>query len=1131
MALQFILGNSGAGKSHYIFEKIIQESAKNPNKQYLVIVPEQFTMQTQKDLVMMHPRRGIMNIDVLSFERLAHRVFHEVGKENRKILEDTGKNLILRKIAEEKKDELVLLGGNLRKLGYISEMKSLISEFTQYRLEPEGLLRVIEQNKNNPQLYFKLKDMLIIYQSFREYLKDTYLTAEELLEALSDVVEQSVAVKDSVIVLDGYTGFTPVQMNLMEKLLVLADKVFITMTIDSRENPFQIDAEYQLFHMTKKSVADLVNLAKRVHVEIEKPLLLGNAKGCRYHNAPALAFLESHIFRHKKEFWGDKTEEIHFYAARTPRAEAEWIGREIQKRVRDDGVCYRDIAVVTGDLEVYGPLLHQVFARFGIPGFIDQKRDVLQNPFVEFLRALTAAVLADFSYESMFRLLRTGMTKVDATKTDRLENYVIARGIRNFSGWNREWKYPLRGMEEEELEELNLLREEALTGLEALRKGLKNRQAGVEDMTHAIYDYLVLMGVQQQLEEYEKNFEQEGDYSLAKEYAQIYGMIMELFDKLVMLLSDCHVTLEEYIELLDAGLSELKVGLIPASTDQVLVGDMERSRLKDIRILFFAGINEGSVPRNKSRAGILSEMDREVLKEQKIELAPTSRQETYIQKFYIYLNLTKPSERLYLSWSLSDTAGNALRPSYLVAQVQQLFPKVPIHIEEDFHFLDRLATPSSSVPELLEALRAVRFGEASVEQETLIQWYSEQEKWQRRLTDFMNAVCFEREESAIGRAVARALYGTLMEGSVTRLEQFAACAYAHFLQYGLQLKEREIYGLQAVDMGNVFHSALKYFSDSVEAGGYGWFHVPDEKRVEWMEEALNRAVEEYENKIFSESAREHYVLERVRRIGQRTAWAILHQLEKGAFFPEQTEVSFQNLEHLKSVSVLLSEDERMRLKGRIDRIDICRKDGKVYVRVVDYKSGKTQFDLTSVYYGLQLQLVVYLNAAMELQKRKQAGEVHPAGMFYYHIEDPILDYGAEMDPQKRMLKELAWNGLVNGNREIVDLMDHEIEMGSDLLPLHLKKDGGYTATSSVAEEEEFMQLLHHVSRKLSEYGERILKGDIRMQPYELGDENACSYCTYHSVCGFDQNIKGCEKRRLQFMEKSEVWNRLKEEES
>ena len=1126
MALQLIVGNSGAGKSHYIFQKIIEESEACPKKQFLIIVPEQFTMQTQKGLVMMHPRRGIMNIDVLSFERLAHRVFEEVGGEHRRILEDTGKNLILRRLAEEKKEELTILGGNMKKLGYISEVKSLLSEFTQYQVTSGQLEEMMERNQGNPQLYFKLKDMKVIYDSFQAYLGETYLTAEELLGALEKTVERSEAVRGSVIVLDGYTGFTPVQLGLLKKLLVLAEKVYVTLTMDGAEDPFAPGAEYELFHLTRKTIHSLLHLAEEAKVPVEKPVLFKEAGRCRFAQAPALGFLESAVFRRRKRFWDRATEEVALYAAGSPRAEAEMVGNRIQRLVRDEGFRYRDMAVVTGDLEVYGTLMEQVFSRLEIPGFTDRKKDVLKNPFVEFLRALLMVIQEDFAYEPMFRLLRSGMTRVSAEETDRLENYVIARGIRGFSGWNREWKRPLRGMEEEELLKLNEIRQRAVEGLPGLRKSLKDKEADTGKMTRAVYDYLTGLQIQKQLKDYEERFQAAGDHSRSREYAQIYGMVMELFDKMVMLLSDCRMSFSEYTELLDAGLSEMKVGLIPAGTDQVVVGDMERSRLKDIKVLFFVGVNEGSVPKVKSRGGILSEMDREILSEQETELAPTSRQEAYIQKFYMYLNLTKPSRRLYLSWSLTDTDGGALRPSWLISQVQQLFPKLPVCTAEDSVRMDRLVTPCGSVGELTDALEAVRRQTADAEQVTLLQWYADQKEWQKKLGRLMDAACYASRENGIGHAAARALYGTLLEGSVTRLERFAACAYAHFLQYGLGLRERETWGLEAADMGNVFHGALKYFSDQIEESPYDWFHVPDELRDTWMEQALERAMEDYSDRVLSGRAQDAYVLERVRRIGKRTAWAILRQLQKGSFAPEETEVSFRNLEQLPSVSLLLSEDERMRLQGRIDRIDVCREDGKTYVRVIDYKSGSTRFDLTSIYYGLQLQLVVYLNAAMDMIKRGQTEDVHPAGMFYYHIEDPLLEYEESEASEQKLLKALAFHGLANGDREVLTLMDRELLSGSDILPVRLKKDGSCTASSSVADEEQFGRLTRHVQKKLREYGERILKGDIRMQPYELRDEDACGVCPYHSVCGFDGKVEGCGKRHLRPMEQSEIWEKL-----
>ncbi|MCD8196993.1 MAG: helicase-exonuclease AddAB subunit AddB [Lachnospiraceae bacterium] len=1130
MSLHLILGNAGAGKSHYLFEKIIKESIARPDRQYLILVPEQFTMQTQKDLVMMHPNHGIMNIDVLSFERLAHRVFEEVGGEHRRILEDSGKNLILRRLAEEKRGELHLLGGNLKKLGFITEVKSLLSEFVQYRIGPEELTDIIEKNQDNPQLCFKLADMKVICEGFREYLRDAYLTAEQLLEALAQMIDQSASVRGSVIALDGYSGFTPIQMNLIGRLLELSEDVYVTFTIDSREDVFAQEAEHELFYKVKRTVRDLCGTAKKAHVRVEEPVLLGKEKLWRYREAPALAFLESHIFRHENRFFAEQSDEIAFFAARSPQEETEYIGREILRLVRDGGYRYREIAVVTGDLETYGTLFTRTFVTLGIPGFIDRKRDVLKNPFVEALRALLGAVRENFSYEAMFRFLRSGMAPVEASEVDLLENYVLARGIKGLSGWTKNWRYPLKNMTEEELASLNALREKAADGLEALAKSLKEKETDAEEMTRALYDYLLRLGVQQRLKNYEDRFETVGEHDLAREYAQVYGMVMELFDKMVMLLGDCEVTLDEYAELLDAGLAEMKLGLIPAGTDQIVVGDMERSRLRNVKILFFAGVNEGSVPRRKNGGGLLSEMDRERLAEQGIELAPTARQETCIQKFYMYLALTKPSRQLHLSWSLADADGNALRPSYLIAAVQELFPKIQVHTEEDQCFLDRLAVPEGSFSLLAEALHARKAGEATEEQCALLDWFARQDVWRERFDALLAAVFYTRREEPIARATARALYGMLLSGSVTRLERFAACAYAHFLQYGLRLTEREICGLKAVDMGNVFHDALKYFSEAVEAGGYGWFQVPDEKREEWMAQALEKAVQEYTEEGLLADERDAYTLKRMERIAQRTAWAVLEQLKRGEFLPEETEVSFRNLEQLPSVSVLLSENARMRLRGRIDRLDVCHRDGEVFVRVIDYKSGSMRFDLTSVYYGLQLQLAVYMNAALELEGRNRGGKARPAGMFYYHIEDPLLDYLDEEDPARRLLKELAWNGIVNGDRDLLLLQDRGAQAGSDVLPVKFKKDGSYTAASSVADEEQLLALSRHVSGKLKDYGERILRGEVSLAPYELRQEDACQFCAYHSVCGFDRRLPGCRKRRLEPLDADEIWEKIREEE-
>ena len=347
MSLQFIFGNSGSGKSHYLYQQIVEESIRHPEKNYLVLVPEQFTMQTQKDLCMAHPRSGIMNIDVLSFGRLAHRVFEETGKERQPILDDEGKNLVLRKIAGNYEDELTVLKGNLKKQGYISEVKSVISEFTQYGIDFEQLDSFMEGLNPESYLYYKLKDIRKVYEGFEDYLRDKYITKEELLDVLSQTVPEAKMLKDSVIAMDGFTGFTPVQNRLIGELLKVCDKIMLTVEIDRREDPFVYKHPYQLFALSKQMVTSLTEVAQEVKVEIDEPVWLCKNPPYRFKENPEMAFLEEELFRYsRRKYSGKKMQSISLHEVHTPQEEAQYVAEEIRRLVREEGYRYREIAVI-----------------------------------------------------------------------------------------------------------------------------------------------------------------------------------------------------------------------------------------------------------------------------------------------------------------------------------------------------------------------------------------------------------------------------------------------------------------------------------------------------------------------------------------------------------------------------------------------------------------------------------------------------------------------------------------------------------------------------------------------------------------------------------------------------------------
>ena len=706
MSLQFIFGNSGSGKSHYLYQQIVEESIRHPEKNYLVLVPEQFTMQTQKDLCMAHPRGGIMNIDVLSFGRLAHRVFEETGKERQPILDDEGKNLVLRKIAGNYEDELTVLKGNLKKQGYISEVKSVISEFTQYGIDFEQLDSFMEGLNPESYLYYKLKDIRKVYEGFEDYLRDKYITKEELLDVLSQTVPEAKMLKDSVIAMDGFTGFTPVQNRLIGELLKVCDKIMLTVEIDRREDPFVYKHPYQLFALSKQMVTSLTEVAQEVRVEIDEPVWLCKNPSYRFKENPEMAFLEEELFRYsRRKYSGEKMRSISLHEVHTPQEEAQYVAEEIRRLVREEGYRYREIAVIASDLSTYADALEKACDRYEIPVFMDHKKSILLNSFVEYLRSLLVMVEQNYTYESVFRYLRCGMSDLSRREVDILENYVIALGIRGFRKWNETWVRIYRGMDPAVIMDLNEIREHFTEEVRELAEGFSGKKKTVGEYSRYLYDFIVKRQIQEKLKVQELHFKQQGDRAREKEYAQIYGIIMDLLDKMVSILGEEVVSTEEFRQLLETGMTQAKVALIPPGIDQVLIGDMERTRLKDIRALFFVGVNEGCIPKNTESGGILTEMDRDFLGNQGIELAPGPKELMNMQRFYLYLNLTKPSESLCLSYSRSNGKGEAVGPAFLIRTIQTLFPEIHIErAEKPEKELDLLETPNTSVGYLLENL-------------------------------------------------------------------------------------------------------------------------------------------------------------------------------------------------------------------------------------------------------------------------------------------------------------------------------------------------------------------------------------------------------------------------------------------
>ena len=1140
MSLRFYFGPSGSGKSHRIYEEIMQRAAQEPGRNFLIIVPDQFTMQTQKDLVMRSDRGGILNIDVLSFGRLSHRILEEVGTKEMPVLDDTGKSLVLQKIAADLKEQLPAMGSLLHKQGYIHEVKSAISEFMQYGISTQDMDKLIANAEKRGALAMKLRDLKTLYRGFQDYIRDHFITTEETLDVLRRSLVKSKILPDSVVVFDGFTGFTPIQNRLIQELMRVCEETIVTVTIGEEEDPYQMDGEQKLFHLSKKTVADLVKLAAEAEVKRGEDVFVKGGPN-RFAEAPALWYLEQNLFRYQYEPYMEKQREIRMFEALSPREEVHQTALYIRKLIREEGLTYRDIAVVIGDLEGYASYVETEFGQLEIPCFLDRTRGIVLNPMIEYIKSALQLYIRDFSYDTVFHFLRSGMADISREEIDELENYVIRTGARGYRTYSRLFTRKTEEMQqgsgqedteraEETMERLNRIRQQFADTVEILH--MAPRAKAGEYVDH-LYDFLEQNQVQQKLLNYQQQFEQEGDLAKAREYAQIYRLVMDLLDQIYELLGEEEISLQEFADILEAGFGEITVGTIPQNVDRIVVGDMERTRLKQVKVLFFLGVNDGNIPKNASKGGIISDMDREFLIESGTEMAPSPRQQMYIQRLYLYLNMTKPSERLYLSYAKVNSDGKGIRPSYLIDTVRKLFPQLAVEYPQNRSRLEQIEGRQEGARYLAEELR--EYADGTLREEERQDFYLMYRAYESDPVgrDRLTQAAFRRyKESGLSRIVARALYGRQLENSVSRLETYAACACRHFLQYGLSLQEREEFGFEVSDMGNVYHAVLENFAGKLAESGRTWWDFEENFATQAIKEAVEGYAATYGETVLYSSARNEYAITRMSRILTRTVLTLQQHLKQGSFQPDDYELSFRFAEDLDSIHVDLSEEEKMHLQGRIDRIDVSEDAEHVYVKVIDYKSGNKKFDLAALYYGLQLQLVVYMNAAMELESRKHPDkEIVPAALLYYHIDDPTIETPVELTQEQineEILTKLRMNGVVNSDPAVVERLDRFLQDKSKVIPVEKKKDGSFSARSGILSREELQVVSAYVDTKIRQIGREILDGKIAANPYEKGNEEACIYCAYKKVCGFDGSIPGYEKRQLEDLDKQTLMQRMQE---
>lgn len=1149
MSVRFVFGGSGCGKTYFMQEMVLELAQQYPQKQYIYLVPEQFTMQTQKELIQKSRQKGILNIEVQSFVRLAFRVFSETGAKSVPVLDDMGKTMVLKKVLSGIEDKLSYFGTNAHKKGYVQEIKSFLSEIYQYGISEETLDEMIETAENRPVLVRKLQDMKIIYQAFAEYMENNYITSEEVMTVFASVVENSAILRDCVFFLDGFTGFTPTQYEVIAQLIRVARKLYVSVTMDERESIVKTGHRHSLFYMSQKMIVTIRRLAKQYGAEVLTEIWTGKKpEETRFYRSKELAHLEKTLFRYPVKPYPDEVSDISIHVLHQPENELEFVAQQIQSLLEDRQCRYRDIAVVACDLSVYGMLAGQVFKKAQIPCFIDQKRSVEDNPFVEFINAALEIFLSNFQKDKMLAYAKNFLFWGEREQCDILDNFLCASGIRGYKKWHQVWdaKKAFFGLSEKEASYVNLqldeIRVDILGQLETLYEAIGKGTHTVQEYAKALCQWFIEQGFAQKLDETADAFAGKNDYAAEREYRQIYGIVIEVFERLVELLGGESMKLQEFKELLDTGFSEARIGLIPPGVDQVVVGDLNRTRLANIKHLFFVGVNDVNLPKTGSHGGVISDSERLFLAEEEFSIAPTIRESIYTEQFYLYLNFTKTSQHLYLSYCKTGNDGKAQMPAYIIERILQIYPKLTTAVEEsrtdDAYYLGT----DMGLSFLIQGLRNRDYTRKKWQE--IFRFYKA-DKEQEVLTDALVKAAYYREEkTALSKEVVKALYQDVLRGSTSQFERYAACAFSYFMRYGLRLKEKQEHEVAFFDIGNIVHEALEAYTQKLIAKKKKWEEVSDTQQKQWVEECIDTTVKRYKNDLLHSTKRDTYLITRLKRMLERTVWAITKQMERGEFTTTDSEFSFEVLHPATGSEVMdgmeqREQEEQFCLLGRIDRIDKMQLEEADYIKIVDYKTGKKTLSLSDLYYGLQMQLMVYLKAGVTEAQEKTKKLIIPAGILYYNIDDPMIEGKASKEKiEAEILKGLKMDGLINEDAPIIPAMDSTfmekdnlLTAGviSDILPIATNKDGTLSKKSKTVTSQDFSALFAYTEEKLSEIHQNIIRGEIAANPYQKVDssgENACDYCPYHSICRFDRKLAGNEYRFIEKLSDDDVIMRI-----
>ena len=1110
MGLKIIYGKPGSGKSTYCFQEIANRL--ETEKKIYMITPEQFSFTAEEKLMKTVKRHAVLTAEVVTLSRMAYRVLEEIGGSSKTHLSKQGKSMLIYSILNQNKKELKFLGKSDEN---IDLAMNAITEFKKHAITPEDLEQEIEQVED-PLLKTKLSDMLVVYEKFQEQIEGKYIEETDLLNLLEAKIEETDLIKDAILYFDEFAGFTKQEYQVIEKFVKLAKQVNITICCDDLNTNSNPDTD--IFFSNKVMIAKIWSMVNENDFSLEEPVHL---TGTYRFKSKELRHLSENMNQQQSTKYEEKVENLSLFLAQNPYEEIEEIAKKITQLVRNEKMRYKEIAIITKEIDGYASLVRAIFSKYQIPVFIDEKRDVSQNIIIQYVLAILEVISKNFMTEAVFNYLKLGFSNIEEDEIFELENYCNKWGIKQ-NKWKKDFIY-----ETEKMDRYNELRQQIIEPLLALKEKINQNKTAIA-ITKCLYDFFQEQNLEEKITKKVQELEEKAKIDLANEYIASYKVILSLLDEIVLIFGEDKITLDQYRKILQIGLKNSELGKIPGTQDQVTFGDIDRSRSHKVKVVFIIGLNDGSFPSVNKEEGFLDDKDREYLKQDGIELAKGTLERLYEDNFNIYKAFTTAEEKIYLSYTSSDKEGKSLRPSMLIPKVKKLYPKLQERsdmLNKQYELVNEVVT----YEQLLENIARLRDNKEILPMwYEIYQYYKKEANWQEKLPKDLQALAYTNLPQKLQKENVDKLYGNTLATSVSRLEKYRSCAFSYYLQYGLKLKEKENLKIHTFETGSFMHETIDEFFEEVREQSLGLAEIEEEQIQKIVSNIIDEKLGLSKNFIFSSTAKYKALVKRLKRIVSKALKYIIQTLIHSDFSVEGTEVEFGRKGDYPPIVLTLDDGKRVEITGKIDRIDTAiGEDGK-YLRIIDYKSSSKNIDLNEVYAGLQIQLLTYSDA---ICKEK---DMIPAGVFYFPLLEQIVKADkkiTEEEIENLIQKNFKMKGLILADVKVVQMNDNTLTSGSSkLVPAAITTAGNiYERRTSGVNKEQFKILQDYIDHIIKEIAKEILSGKIDLKPYNRKGKTPCEYCEYQAICGFNVKQKDNTYRYIEKKSKEEILQKMKEE--